>query len=129
MANRLAQVRLWHYTWYRNRNFLHCLHSVTVIKAKGFRTMFGDLKSTVKGALYPGEVILEQIRRLLQAEAKTKLVGLGPEVSCESLLEKLDRLYSDVGAATESLTEAYQLKQGETEEVVAFTSRLDNRIR
>ena len=91
--------------------------------------MFGDLKSTVKGALYPGEVILEQIRRSLQAEAKTKLVGLGPEVSCESLLEKLDRLYSDVGAATESLTEAYQLKQGETEEVVAFTSRLDNRIR
>ena len=56
-----------------------------MIKAKGFRTMFGDLKSTVKGALYPGEVILEQIRRLLQAEAKTKLVGLGPEVSCESL--------------------------------------------
>ena len=93
--------------------------------------MFGDLKSTVKGALYPGEVILEQIRRLLQAEAKTKLVGLGPEVSCESLLEKLDRFYSDVGAATgdELLTEAYQLKQRETDEVAAFASRLDNRIR
>ena len=44
-------------------------------------------------------------------------------------LEKLDRFYSDVGAATgdELLTEAYQLKQRETEEVAAFGWRLDNR--
>ena len=90
-----------------------------------------EVDSAVKGALYPSEVILEQIRRSLQAEAETKFVGLGPEVSCESLLEKLDRFYSDVGAATgdELLTETYQFKQRETEEVAAFASRLDNRIR
>lgn len=46
-------------------------------------------------------------------------------------MNKFDEFYSDVGAATgdELLTEAYQLKQGENEEVAAFASRLDNRVR
>lgn len=68
------------------------------------------------------KVNLEQIRRSLQGEAKTKLVGLGSEKSCELLLEKLSQFYIDVGAATgdELLTEAYQLKQGENEEVATF---------
>lgn len=42
-----------------------------------------EVDSALKGALYPSEVILEQIRRSLQGEAKTKLVGLGSEKSCE----------------------------------------------
>ena len=44
----------------------------------------------------------------LQGDAKKKVVGLGLEKSCESLLEKLDQFYSDVGSAKgdELLTEA-----------------------
>ena len=51
--------------------------------------------------------------------------------SCESILGKLHQFYSDVGAATgdELLAEAYQMKQGEHEEVAAFASRLDSRVR
>ena len=77
-----------------------------------------EVDSAIRGGLYSSEVVSEQIRRSLYGEAKTKLVGLGPEASCESLLLKLDRFYSDVGAATgdELLTEAYKFKQGENEE-------------
>ena len=90
-----------------------------------------EVESVIKGAFYPDEVILEQIRRSLQGEAKAKIVGFGPETSCESILGKLDQFYSDVGAATgdEILAEAYQMKQGENEEVAAFASRLDSRLR
>jgi hypothetical protein len=85
-----------------------------------------EVESVMKGAFYPDEVILEQIRRSLQGEAKAKNVGFGSETSCESILGKLDQFYSDVGAATgdELLAEAYQMKQGENEEVAAFASRL-----
>ncbi|CAB4012589.1 ATP-dependent DNA helicase PIF1 [Paramuricea clavata] len=90
-----------------------------------------EVESVIKGAFYPDEVILEQIRRSLQGEAKAKIVGFGSETSCESILGKLNQFYSDVGAATgdKLLAEAYQMKQGENEEVAAFASRLDSCLR
>ena len=90
-----------------------------------------EVESVIKRVFYPDEVILEQIRRSLQGEAKAKIVGFGSETSCESILGKLHQFYSDVSAATgdELLAEAYQMKQGEHEEVAAFASRLDSRVR
>ncbi len=81
----------------------------------------------VKGTFYPHGVILEQIRRSLQGDAKAKIIGFGSETYCETVLEKLDQFYSGVGAATgdELLAEAYRMKQEENEEVAAFASRLD----
>ena len=82
-----------------------------------------EVKSVIKGTFYPDKVILEQIRHSLQGEAKAKIVGFGSETPCESILGILDQFYSDVSAATgdELLAEAYQMKQGENEEVAAFT--------
>ena len=81
--------------------------------------------------LHSEAVIVEQIRRLLQGEAKSKIVGFGPEASASSFLESLDQFYNDKGAATEGkiLTRAYAMKQEEFEEVSAFASRLDNQLR
>ncbi len=100
-------------------------------KGVPYRVWRFEVDSVIRGGLYSSEVISEQIRRSLYGEAKTKLVGLGPDATCDSLLLKLDQFYSDVGAATgdELLTEAYRFKQAENEEVAAFASRLDNQVR
>ena len=80
------------------------------------------MNSAIQGGLYTSQVIAEQIRRSLQGEAKTKLVGIGADSDPRIILEKLDQFYSDVGAATgdEVLSEAYQIRQRENEEVAAL---------
>ena len=102
-------------------------------KGKGvpYRIWRYEVDSAVRGGLYTDGLITEQIRRSLQGEAKTKLVGLGADSQSAEILEKLDQFYSDVGAATgdEVLAEAYRFRQRENEEVAAFASRLDNHIR
>ncbi|XP_048578376.1 uncharacterized protein LOC125560615 [Nematostella vectensis] len=100
-------------------------------KGVSYRVWRFEVESTVRGGLYSTEVISEQIRRSLQGEAKTKLVGLGVDASCEALLETLDQFYSDALTATgdELLAEAYTFKQKEGEEVACFASRLDNHVR
>lgn len=104
-----------------------------VDKSKGvaYRVWRFEVNSAILGGLYTNQVIAEQIRRSLQGEAKSKLVGLGPDADPKTILEKLDQFYSDVGAATgdEILSEAYQFRQRENEEVAAFASRLDNHVR
>lgn len=101
------------------------------LKGVPYKVWRFEVDSALRGGLYSDQVIAEQIRRSLQAEAKTKLVGLGPETTCKNILVKLDQFYSDVGAATgdELLAEAYKFRQGEHEEVAAFASRLDNQVR
>ena len=90
-----------------------------------------EVESAVTAGLHSEPVIVEQIRRSLQGEAKSKLVGFGSESSVSSILQSLDQFYSEEGAATggEILTRAYAMKQGEREEVSAFGSRLDNQLR
>ena len=85
----------------------------------------------MSAGLHSEPVIVEQIRRSLQGEAKSKLVGFGAEASVSSILHSLDQFYSEEGAATggEILTRAYAMKQGEREEVSAFASRLDHQLR
>lgn len=89
------------------------------------------MESAVSAGLHLEAVIVEQIRRLLQGEAKLKMVGFGSEASVSSIVKLLDQFYSEEGAATggEILTRAYAMKQGELEEVSAFTSQLDNQLR
>jgi len=52
------------------------------------------------------------------------LVGFGSELSVSLTLQLLDQFYSEDGAAAgrEILTRAYEMKQGEHEEVAAFAS-------
>lgn len=83
-----------------------------VDKSKGvpYHVWRFEVNSAIRGGLYTNQVIAEQIRRSLQGEAKTKLVGLGTESESQTILEELDQFYSDVGAATgdEILAEAYR---------------------
>jgi len=100
-------------------------------KGVEYRVWRYEVQSTINGSLYSEEVIAEQIRKSLQGEAKTKLIGFNPEAGAESLLEMLDQFYSDAESVTgdELLAEAYNLRQQDNEEVVAFASRLDNQVR
>ena len=67
---------------------------------------------------------MEQIHRSLQRKAKCKVVAFGPDASASFMLHLLDQFYSEEGAAAgdKILTGDYALKQGEIEEVLAFTS-------
>jgi len=100
-------------------------------KGVDYRIWRYEVESAVSAGLHSEPVIVEQIRRSLQGEAKSKLVGFGSETSVSSILQSLDQFYSEEGAATggEILTRAYAMKQGEREEVSAFASRLDNQLR
>ena len=104
-----------------------------VDESKGvtYRVWRFEVNPAILGGLYTNQVITEQIRRSLQGEAKSKLVGLGPDADPKKILEKLDQFYTDVGAATgdEILLEAYQFWQRENEEVTAFALWLDNHVR
>ena len=66
-----------------------------------------EVESAVSAGLHSEPVIVEQIRRSLQGEAKSKLVGFGSESSVFSILQSLDQFYSE-GVATggEILTRA-----------------------
>ena len=100
-------------------------------KGVDYRIWRYEVESAVSARLHSEPVIVDQIRRSLQGEAKSKLVGFGSETSVSSILQSLDQFYSKEGAATggEILTRAYAMKQGEREEVSAFASRLDNQLR
>jgi len=100
-------------------------------KGVDYRIWRYEVESAVSAGLHSEAVIVEQIRRSLQGEAKSKMVGFGSEASVSSILKLLDQFYSEEGAATggEILTRAYAMKQGELEEVSAFASRLDNQLR
>jgi len=100
-------------------------------KGVDYRIWFYGVESAVSARLHSEPVIVEQIRRSLQGEAKSKLVGFGLESSVSWILQSLDQFYSEEGAATggEIPTRAYAMKQGEHEEVSAFAPRLDNQLR
>ena len=102
-------------------------------KAKGvtYRVWRFEVDSAMKEGFHAEEVIAEQVRRSLQGEAKTKIVGLAPGSKLNEILERLDQSYSDSGTATgeELLTAAYAMKQKQNEEVSAYASRLDNKLR
>ena len=99
-------------------------------KGVDYRIWHYEVESAVSAGLHSEPVIVEQIRRSLQGEAKSKLVGFDSETSVSSILQSFDQFYSEEGAATggEVLTCTYAMKQGECEEV-AFTLRLDNQLR
>ena len=101
-------------------------------KAKGvtYRVWRFEIDSAMKEGFHAEEVIAKQVRRSLQGEAKTKIDGLGPGSKLNEILERLDQFYSDSGTATwkELLTAAYAMKQKENE-VSAYVSRLDNKLR
>ena len=102
-------------------------------KNKGvpYRVWRFEVDSATQGGLHSAEVIAEQIRKSLQGEAKNKIVGFGSGTSVEQILRQLDQFYGEDGAAAadELLSQAYKMRQQESEEVSAFTSRLDNQIR
>ena len=100
-------------------------------KGVPYRVWRFEVASTIKEGLYSNEIVAEQIRRSLQGEAKSKVVGFSVDTTMEDMLSQLDQFYMEDGGVTgdEMLAEAYKWKQGAQEEVAAFASRLDNEVR
>ena len=102
-------------------------------KQKGvvYRVWRHEVESAIAEKIHSQEVISEQIRRSLQGEAKTKIVGFSSDSTPSEILARLDQFYGELGAATgdEVLASAYKMKQSDAEEVSAFASRLDNVVR
>ena len=102
-------------------------------RSKGvpYRVWRFEVESTMKEGLHSNEIIAEQIRRSLQGEAKSKVVGFRLDTSLSDMLSQLDQFYKEDGGTTgdEMLAEAYKWKQAPHEEVAAFASRLDNQVR
>ena len=101
-------------------------------KGKGvaYRVWWFEVESAIQENLTSHEVIAEQIRKSLQGEAKTKIVGFGLRMSVERILEQLNQFYANEGVAVgvELLSCGYSFQQQEGEEVSAFASCLDNQI-
>lgn len=97
-------------------------------KGVPYRVWRSEVESTIKEGLHSGEIIAKQIRRSLQGEAKSKVVGFGSETSLSVMLSQF---YKEDGGTTsdEMLAEAYKWKRALHEEVAAFASRLDNQVR
>ena len=53
------------------------------------------MASTIKDVLHSNEILAEQIRRSLQGEAKSKVVGFGTDTTMEDMLPQLDQFYMD----------------------------------
>lgn len=100
-------------------------------KGVPYRVWRFEVASTIKEGLHSQEIVAEQMRRSLQGEAKSKVVGFAADISLEDMLLQLDQFYKEDGGVTgdEMLAEAYKWKQGAQEEVAAFASRLDNQVR
>jgi len=104
----------------------HSLDSATK-ERKACRVCRFEDDSAIQENLHSHEVIAEQIRKSLQVEAKSKVVGLGPGTSVENILQQLDQFYGDEGAAVgnELLSRAYNFRQHESEEVSAWITKSD----
>ena len=74
-----------------------------------------EVESVIQRNLLSHEVIAAQIRKSLQREVKTKIIGFGPRMSVERILGQLDQFYGDGGAAMgdELLSQAYSFRQQE----------------
>ena len=53
------------------------------------------MASTIKEGLHSNEIVAEQMRRSLQGEAKSKVVGFGADTTMEDMLPQLDQFYMD----------------------------------
>ena len=99
----------------------------TTKERKVCRVLRFEDDSAIQENLHSHKVIAEQIRKSLQVEAKTKIVGFGPGASVENILQQLDQFYGDQGAAVghELLSGAYNFRQHESEEVSAWITKSD----
>lgn len=77
-------------------------------KGVPYRVWRFEVESTMVEGLHSTEIIAEQIRRSLQGEAKSKVVGFALETSRSDMLFQLDQLYKEDGGITgdEILAEA-----------------------
>lgn len=71
-------------------------------------------------------MIMQAIRRSVRCEASRILMRLGTGVDIETILEKFESVYGTVDTKEELLAKFYSAKQGESEDIIAWSFRLED---
>ena len=72
------------------------------------------------------DVLRHAIRRSLRGEAARIVMRLGSKVTIDGIIEKLECVYGEVEAEDVLLTEFYSARQKDSEDVSAWSCRLEN---
>lgn len=85
-----------------------------------------EVKSLLLEETYKEDMIMQAIRRSVRGEAIRILMRLGTGVDIETILEKFESVYSTVDTKEELLAKFYSAKQGESEDITAWSCRLED---
>lgn len=83
-----------------------------------------EVKSLLLEETYKEDMIMQAIRRSVRGEAIRILMRLGTGVDIETILEKFESVYGTVDTKEELLAKLYSAKQGESEDITAWSFRL-----
>lgn len=84
------------------------------------------MKSLLREETYKEDMIMQAIRRSVRGEASRILMRLGTGVDIETILEKFESVYGTVYTEEELLAKFYSAKQGESEDITAWSCRLED---
>lgn len=84
------------------------------------------VKSLLLEETYKEDMIMQAIRRSVRCEASRILMRLGTGVDIETILEKFESVYGTVDTKEELLAKFYSAKQGESEDIIAWSFRLED---
>lgn len=85
-----------------------------------------EVKSLLLEETYKGDMIMQAIRRSVRGEASRILMRLGTGVDIETILEKFESVYGTVDTKEELLAKFYSAKQGDSEDITAWSCRLED---
>lgn len=85
-----------------------------------------EVKSLLLEETYKEDMIMQAIRRSVRGEASRILMRLGTGVDIETILEKFESVYGTVDTKEELLAKFYSAKQGESEDITAWSCRLED---
>lgn len=84
------------------------------------------MKSLLLEKTYEEDMIKQAIRRSVRGEASRILMRLGTGVNIETILEKFESVYGTVDTKEELLAKFFSAKQGESEDITAWSCRLED---
>ncbi|KAH3864866.1 hypothetical protein DPMN_027897 [Dreissena polymorpha] len=87
-----------------------------------------EVKATVNSNMFNSEHVLLGVRRAAKGSAGDVLSRLGPNVTIEQVMQKLDSTYGSI-ESRESIMRKFYIRQQQTgESVTAYAARLEERF-
>ena len=87
-----------------------------------------EVKGLIKDQLNLPSVIVQSVRRSLRGTAADVLRTLGEDITAETVIEILTRIFGNILPPETLLEQFYSAKQGESEKVAGWACRLDDLV-